>query len=263
VFNVKITAVILFSFCMTNIAQATLRVYPTRLILNSGQKATTIMLRHEGDQDATYKISLRKYQFDVHGNAEQKKLDVSAQRRLNRLIRFSPRLVKLKPNQEQTIRILARTNALSQGETSMHLHFTTFEDKDAQSIQQSPTDSKVRTALKAHFAVAVPLIIRKGELEANYSIASAQLKTQDNPQYQNHVAVKLVRKGNRSINGNLKIIDSTTGSQLGIIKGVSLYNTERYVKIPVKRGAALKTAKLKVEFIESGDHKTISHEVIR
>ena len=97
--------------------------------------------------------------------------------------------------------------------------------------------------------IQLPVIIRKGKLTANASIGKVT--------YENgEIKIQLKRDGNRSIFGDLEILQN--GESLGKAKGVAVFVESPTAIYGIKTNKLNKTQPLEIRFIESENSGDIS-----
>lgn len=228
-----------------------LLVAPTRLILNGGRGAEVI-LKNVGDETATYRVSIELRRMMPNGalaDVEQPSADETAARDM---IFYAPRKVVLPPNQPQSVRIAARPPAgLADGEYRAHLLFRAVPDP--RPAGERPSSQSVGFRLTPIYGVTIPVIIRLGNLEAKAGIADVRLaETKEHKA----ISVELVRSGNRSTYGELKVLKDGLKTPLAEMSGVAVYREldRRTVTIPLApelEGQA--NGRVKVQYFETSD----------
>lgn len=202
-------------------AAGDLLVAPTRVVLD-GRRGTEIILNNIGNEEATYRISLELRRMtpdgklaDIlpeDGNAKEKSaLDI---------IRFAPRRVTLPPNQPQSIRVgLQNMDALADGEYRAHMLFRAIpKTAAAEAGEDAATGLNIK--LIPIYGITIPIIVRKGDLEATASIANARMgKDNEGPT----LLFDLGRKGQRSVFGEVQVSKPGKSEPLMAAKGIAIY----------------------------------------
>ena len=234
-------------------AQSTgdLLVAPTRLVLpdNGGGE---VLLSNKGGDTATYRTSLILKVMQPDGQFSEIATPTPAQQSLIDMVSFAPRRVVLAPGQTQTVRINARMPAeLASGEYRVHMLFRAVPNA-SQTIQQA-AQAGVSIALTPVYGVTIPIITRKGQLDAKVTIENVRLvpgKTQS------LVSLDLTRSGTRSIYGSLRVFRPGQAQALATLRGIAVYTElgRRHVDLPLPAEAGgMSKGPLIVRFSEEED----------
>jgi hypothetical protein len=246
----KKSSLLIFAMAYINStpALADLQVFPTRLTIESRARTGVFNLRHIGNKTTRYRISPVFYQMGDDGSLQKVEKPTLAEKYAGDMVIYSPRMIALEPGKEQVVRIQVRRPVdLAEGEYRMHLQFETFDDVDAQEVGSgSDADKGVNMALKAHRAIAVPILVQQGQIniavELKNSIVSAA----------NELTMTLEKSGNRSAYGDV-IVEYKAGADwqpLSELRGVAVYNDKRSLTLPLANIPAAKAAPLRISFKE-------------
>lgn len=247
----KFLLIYLSFFLSIHFAHADLQVFPTRVELSDTEKTGQISLRHKGTKAMRYRIETVFYQMRPDGGMEVVKDASKDPNSAVDFFRFSPRQVTLEPNVEQVVRILLRAPAdLKEGHYYAHLYFEGMDDAEDKIIPEtSPTGAQI--LLKARMAVAVPVVIKKGNPSQEIVLENLKVITVgDKLSY----SVDLERKGPAYFYGDFFVTftpEGSTESQIvSEVSGVSSYLTKRSVSYPLTV-SKLGKGSLKIEARES------------
>jgi P pilus assembly chaperone PapD len=201
-------------------AAGDLLVAPTRVILD-GKRGTQVILNNTGVEETTYRISLeikRMTEAGVLEDIEPGATNENEKAALS-LVRYAPRRVTLPPNQPQSIRIgLNPAEALPDGEYRVHMLFRAIPKTKAVTEQTAAKDVKIE--LIPLYGIAIPVIIRKGQLNATAAIANARLgRDEDGPV----LLLDATRKGSRSVYGEFRVSKPGQSKPLVVQKGIAIY----------------------------------------
>lgn len=237
------------------VAEASLQVFPTRIMMTDLKRMGQISIRHIGDKPEEYKISAVFYRMNEEGRMEIIKTPEPTEHSAVNMLRFTPRKITLPPNVEQIIRIIALKPAnLEAGEYRAHLHLEPLGQESNDSPPSRKADpNAVNMQLSAKMAIAVPIIVRHGKTEVNVKLARLRylLDQKKTPAF----TAELEKTGNGFVFGDIFTFilhkDGTT-EQLGLIKGVSSYIPRRALFFPIGNAdpSKLRGNRLKVEFRE-------------
>ena len=202
-------------------AAGDLLVAPTRIVLD-GRRGTEVILSNIGNEEATYRISLELRRMNDIGRLNDVMVEQAneTEKAALSVIRFAPRRVTLPPHQPQSVRIgLQPMDALPDGEYRAHMLFRAIPKT------QAATDAKdIGNGLKIQlipiYGVTIPIIVRKGNLEATASLANVKIGADDEgPTLQ----FNLSRKGARSVFGEIHVTKPGVAEPLLVAKGIAIY----------------------------------------
>lgn len=233
-------------------AQGDLLVAPTRVVLSGGGTAEVI-LSNIGEAPATYRIALELRRMSPEGD-----LDDVAEAEANPteksslgMIRYAPRRITLAPNQPQAVRISARPGAeLADGEYRVHMSFRAVPDPTAvEEVAPSGNDG-FQIRLTPIYGVTIPVIIRKGQLEATAGIANpALIRGPNGPA----LSLDLTRQGARSVFGEIVVTVRGAKDPVVLARGIAVYPEigRRTVTVPLtgEQAARLK-GPVRIEYRE-------------
>jgi P pilus assembly chaperone PapD len=203
----KRIAILALLICPTVVPAAVgdLTVSPTRVIFEGRDRSTQINLINRGEEAATYRIEFLQYRMQEDGQLVEVQEPNELEKFADKLVRFSPRQVKLEPNQAQTVRLLLRKpKDLPAGEYRSHLLFFAVPDEQsgADIERRASTDEEgFSIAITPIFRISIPVIVRHGELAANFNISDVALDNSSSPQ----LSLMVQRDGNRSVYGDLRV----------------------------------------------------------
>lgn len=144
----------------------------------------------------------------------------AAEKAVLELIRFAPRRVTLPPNQPQSIRIgLQPMDGLPDGEYRAHMLFRAIP-KTQSVTQQADEGQGLKVELIPIYGVTIPIIIRKGKLEATAALANPRVMSENGD---NFLLFDLSRKGSRSVFGEIHVTKPGVADPLMVAKGIAIY----------------------------------------
>lgn len=234
-------------------AQGDLLVAPTRVVMNGGGSAE-VVLNNIGAQPATYRISAELRRMTEDGSIEA--VDEAAigadDRAVMEMFRYSPRRIILAPNQPQSVRISARPpEGLADGEYRVHLSFRAVpEARPAEQTPAETPESGFAIQLTPIYGVSIPLILRKGQLEAATTIQRAAVVRQGNA---SALTLDIERLGNRSVYGEIRVVAPGRKEPVYLVRGIAVYPeiNRRSLSLPLSpEQAALMKGPMQVEFRE-------------
>ena len=234
-------------------AMAGLQVFPTRVFLNDKIKAGQLGLRHQGTTATRYRISTVYYKMGEDGSMNALKKPDGIVDSAIPYIKFSPRVVTLQPNVEQVVRVLSAVpKDLPPGEYRAHLYFEEADEAPTVNKTDSP-ENEAKMTLNARMAIAVPVIIRKGEPTSELKLGN--LKIVALPDQKQAFSVEMDRAGKKFVYGDFRVyFKDKTGKEylIGMVNGVSSYIDKRKAVYPLQLPlpVEIKNGILRVEFLD-------------
>ncbi|HMO67256.1 MAG TPA: molecular chaperone [Novosphingobium sp.] len=235
------------------LAQGDLLVAPTRLVMNGAGNAE-VVLNNIGAQPATYRISVELRRMTEDGSIEAVDEDQVGpdQRAIMDMFRYSPRRILLAPNQPQSVRISARPpEGLADGEYRVHLSFRAIpETRPAEEAPADEPQSGFSIRLTPIYGVSIPLILRKGQLQATTTLHRPAVVREGNA---TALTLDIERQGNRSVYGEIRVMAPGRKDPVYMVRGIAVYPeiTRRSLSLPLSpdQAAAMK-GPMQVEFRE-------------
>lgn len=221
----------LFIFLKCSVVFATTQVYPTRVIFDDKERATTISVRNRGAVEESYTIKAVFFRMGANGSLEMIDNPTKEERSLVEYIRFSPRRITLKPNEEQVIRLMLKnTAALPPGDYRAHLRILPNDTLPAASLTN---EQKVEMQLQAKIAVSISTFYYKGDVKILGELS--QFNISKDPVAPNNLKfkVKLGNTGSTFLIGSFKLFyleKDKPEKQIGFINGIFSYIPERTIE---------------------------------
>ena len=226
-----------------------LLVAPTRVLFDERTRSAEISLINTGTATTTYRITFRHMRMNENGIlAEVESPD--GERFADSFLLFTPRQVTLEPRIAQTVRVRLRLPAdAEEGEYRTHLEFRGLPPADLH--EAGPDEGKVAIRVVPIYAVAIPLLVRRGATDAELAIDGLGVEKSGDA---THATFTLSRNGTRSTYGNVvaRFTPSGGGEEqvVGVVNGVAIYLplTARRVKVPLR--APLSNGVLRVTYVD-------------
>ena len=238
-------------------AQGDLLIAPTRVVMNGGS-STQVILSNIGEKAATYRITLELRRMLPDGSLDEvAQADANATETATlAMIRYSPRRIALDPGQPQSVRITARPAAeLPDGEYRVHMSFRAVPDATPVApvaVEAAPVTG-VQIKLTPIYGITIPLIVRKGQLEASAAIASPQLRREANG---TSLDMMLTRSGARSVYGEIQVLKRGLREPAYLARGIAIYPelTARSLSLPLSpEQATLLKGPVRIEYREPAE----------
>jgi len=242
-------------------AQGDLLVAPTRLILdgrgnNAERGNAQIILSNIGDKEATYRISAELRRMTPQGElvVVEDGLANETEKASLEMVRFTPRRVVLPPGQPQAIRVSARPAAdLPDGEYRIHMSFNGLPEVAPVAPQGSDAPAEgLSIRLIPIYSISIPIIVRKGNVEASATIANPRLEQRDDGPGQ-FLKLDMTRTGNGSVFGEIRAFQPGVADPVFYVRGIAVYPEidHRELRLPVTpEQAAVLKGNLRFEYRE-------------
>lgn len=228
-----------------------LEVFPTRVVFEGRTRAAELNLQNHGTETATYRIVFEELQMTDTGELREVPAQANAASSAAPMVRYSPRQVTLRPGEVQSVRLMVRKpEKLPAGEYRSHLLFQAIPSTRDKGGAAQGQDVSVK--LTAVFGVAIPVIIREGEVHAETRISAVSLQPSPGGAHAS-VGFQLHRTGSASAYGDLQVswvAPNGAEEALGTARGVAVYvpNALRKIRIPVVAAHAPRGGKLRVRY---------------
>lgn len=213
-----------------------LLVAPTRVVLEGNRRAAEVVLSNTGSKEATYRVELVHLHMDENGKyieLKDSELEKYGDKWADKMLRYSPHQVTLKPKETQTVKLMVRkVEGMPDGEYRSHLAFHANPQKAVgEDIEAPPVEEgKIAIRLLPVYGVSIPVIVRQGELSAKAGISALK-------QEGKKATVTLTRSGSRSVFGDVLLLSA--GKVVGQLRGVAVLPpaTKRNVTIELAGNA--------------------------
>ncbi len=240
-------------------AAGDLLVAPTRIILD-GPRGAEIILNNIGSEIATYRISVEVRRMRTDGSLEDVAVEnfTAGEKSGVDMISYSPKKVVLPPNQPQTIRLGTRMpEGLADGEYRVHMLFRAIPAAKPPAPLDAPAASGVSIALTPIYGVTIPVIVRKGTLEAKAALSNPRLAPDtDEPGSPMTLKVDISRSGNRSVYGEFRVLKPGVVEPLIAVRGIAVYTElgQRTLALPLPPEAvAVLKGPVIIQYLEDRD----------
>lgn len=245
------TAALVGAICGARVQAADLLVAPTRLVLGANE-GSEVLLSNKGADTATYRSSIVLKRMRPDGQTDDISEPSPEQQQLINMISFAPRKVTLAPGQTQTVRVAARVPpAWPAAEYRVHMLFRAVPSEGA-AINAGAQDG-VSIALIPVYGVTIPIVVRKGALDAQVAIKNPRLsRIEGKPM----LSLDLARTGNRSVYGAISLFKPGIAGAIAEVRGIAVYNEvdQRTVTVPLPEGSTAKlTGPVIIRFTEDGN----------
>ena len=206
-------------------AQA-LRVTLKRVVFEGAKRAEVLTVINGGSEEKTYRVGWKHFRMTPDKSLvavpdDQLTPDIKP---VVDMIRFAPRRFSVAPGSSQQVRMMLRTPAgLPDGEYRSHLWVRSeVAVEELKLREKAEKTGKNGVFLRMLTAVTMPIIVRKGALQASLTITD--LTASESAGFIT-TGFALRREGNKSVYGDLRYMCGTSAEsyELKITKGVSVY----------------------------------------
>lgn len=218
-------------------AGSEIMVTPTRVIFDAKTRTQKVTVINSGNDEGTYRILLVNKRMTPEGNIVDIETAEAGEQFADKMIRYSPRQVTLKPGQSQIVRLsLRKPRDLKDGEYRSHITFKAIPKNIGIDIGQiNDEKSGIGIKLTAIVSVTIPVIVRHGKTDASVSIQSLKLLPPDKNNTRPVLSMELQREGTQSVYGDfIAELESNGKSKIiGQMNGIAIYtpNPSRNVKL--------------------------------
>lgn len=214
---------------ISNDSNSALRMILKRVVLEGGKRAENLTLINSSDEQKTYRLEWRQMVMTPDdGLMHVDKADLPENvKPSSDFIRYSPRRVTIPPRSTQIVRLALRMPAgVEDGEYRSHLWVrqeVNPEKLRRKYMEENPVaEGKFGIGVTMLPGVTLPVIVRKGNLDARLNIEEAFVKIQGG---EIQTAMNLVRSGNKSTYGDLDFICNPEGEAYALSSrsGIAVY----------------------------------------
>lgn len=242
--------------------KAQLLLFPTRIVLEKGERSATVSIKNSGDGVGSYKVEIIDMVMPEEGAVRELKPDEKDPYSLLAMTRVSPRRITLKPGESQNVRLLLRfPKNLEEGEYRSHFKVTLADDDVEKTTEQAQHSQNVAISIKPRLSLIIPVILRQGKtsftteiehIALNYKPTDVKGQKEQRP----FLDVDFTLNGNRSSMGNVEVTHLDPSGKSTILKslpGIAIYRGTPHKKISlplsVPAGVNLKAGKIMVTYV--------------
>ncbi len=215
----------LLLFTSINQAFANLLITPTRVEFSERDRSAKVSLVNTSNEIKTYKIYWREQYQQQDGQYVPFKAGERDFPSANRMLRYSPRQVTLKPGERQHVRLgLRRPKDLAAGEFRSHLVF----DAQPNKAQLAKKENSGGIKLHLNLSFSIPIIVREGLIDTQSSVGKVDLVTRERDgKVYTGAYIDMNRAGKFSTFGNVKVFWKDNGNQkeriIGVQNNIAIY----------------------------------------
>ncbi|WP_158968175.1 hypothetical protein [Paraglaciecola sp. L3A3] len=238
----------LTSFTSNAMSLSTYRIY-----LDNDNSTASFVMYNKSIVAESCQLSLVHNDFDETGQLTQLDDDIVPENSAKPWIRFSPKNFTADGRSPQTVRFTLRRKANTQP-AEYRSYLEVYCDQVEDTTPKSATTSELPTiGVKPRLVQNVPIVVRTGKLNAEISFSKMSI---DNK----YVHFTVNRKGDRSVYGDIELVNKNNGEVLGFTSNNSLYTetTSTSHKLGFKN---IPVDQLALRFVEDKKYGgTITHQ---
>ncbi|MDP4985614.1 hypothetical protein [Pseudoalteromonas tunicata] len=191
-----------------------------RILLDKNIQSSELTLRNTEANNAECLLDLAHFNFEINNNIVAQKSADTTYMPANKLLRYSPRSVTIPAFGSQKVKISYRHRAnLEPGEYVSFFQIGCSEKNDNLVKGQPNIGAKINYNL--------PVQVRIGEATATSAFEVVSISPKGEGA---QLVLKQTRQGNRSVVGDIKIIEKSSGDVLGLVRNFSLYRPAEYAE---------------------------------
>ena len=163
------------------------------------------------------------------------------QRSARKIVRFSPRQVRLQPGASQVVRVIVRRSGLTEGEYRSHMRLESLPVLSDTDLRDNEGNNPVliESSSTANVGVTIPVIVRHSETDASVTLENSSVVF--NPSgTRGRVNLQLALEGNRSAFGDftVSLINGRKEKTIAELKSFALYYPypRENIAINIKQG---------------------------
>lgn len=237
-------------------------ILPRKIVINDRQRSADITLLNLSDKPSVVRISLLSYAQGENGDYKELNGPLNPAFDPEKVVRISPKQFTLPAGGRQKVRLsIQRPADLPDGEYRFHVKALSYDEEDY-SVRRAPVKGST-AVIKTNIAVAVPVVVRKGELTSgaklgNISYLTAEQSGTGQPAFK----IDVTRTGTSGTMGTLHAYSSVGGpKEIGVLNNVNVFSEikTRTVIMPLKEVPA---GSIKIMYQNDYDNKEVFDEVV-
>lgn len=234
------------------------KIAPSRLVFDGRARTQVVTLINSSDQESTYRIAVVNVRMSDRGATTIAEEPTEAEEYSNKLIRYSPRQVRIPAHGSQTVRVMIRRpKDMPDGEYRSHMQFSVVPpDLTGRMIDDTAVEEgMLRIRITPLYGVTIPVIVREGNLDYSMSMSDPAVIRGSDDNDTRYLRVTLHRVGERSSYGDIiiaHIAPDGTETIIGQINHLAVYvpNPDRIVTVPLRlpEGLDLSSGRLNISY---------------
>ncbi|MBN2675747.1 MAG: hypothetical protein JXR30_00650, partial [Alphaproteobacteria bacterium] len=184
-----------------------------------------------------YRMTFINYEAQKDGSYKEIATETDVTKFAEQYLEYSPKKIVLESKKSQTVKLMVKKGAsIPDGEYRSHFMF--LEDAPTKATVPTKATGGFVVDIRARYGVTVPIVIRRGELDAQGKFDDMRLAKKGG---QNVIRVKLSRKGKHSYRGAIVVYKKegwfSSDTEIGRLENVTLYPNifERSVDVSLQK----------------------------
>ena len=230
-----------------------------RVVLEGGRRTEGVTLMNTSVNRNTYRVVINYRDMSEDGALAERNEAKAGEKRWQEILRYSPRQFVLEAGDSQLVRLSFNPQAsLPDGEYRYFINFQLLPHIPEPAPSSQEKAEGINLQILPTYALAIPVIYRKGRLEAKAELGEATFQPasgETGPK----LRVKLSRTGTASTYGQVRVLfvpDSGAEEEVALQKGLAIYveNDHRWVTLDLRSPSnqAIKGGRLKVSYTPDG-----------
>jgi P pilus assembly chaperone PapD len=230
-----------------------------RVVLEGGRRTEGVTLMNASANRNTYRVVINYRDMSEEGALTERNEAKAGEKRWQDILRYSPRQFVLETDDSQLVRISFNPPAdLPDGEYRYYINFQLLPHIPEAAPSSQEKAEGINLQILPTYALAIPVIYRKGRLEAKTALGEATFQPasgETGPK----LRVKLSRTGSSSTYGQVRVLfapDSGAEQEVALQKGLAVYaeNDHRWVTMTLQSPSnrAFNGGRLKVNYTPDG-----------
>lgn len=217
-----------------------------RILLDEKHRRDDLLVFNPTTDFQSYRVSVADFTMDDLGQLRRNpEFAASAQP----LLRVGPRLGRnIAPNNTQKFRVMLKTRNLPDGEYRSHII--------VEALLPPVAEGSDGVYARPNIKYSIPVIVRKGQLDATVNITSAKFSTDKDDNSKIYLELTMARTGNRSVFGNLRAFAKSDPDKLLLeANSIGIYPevSQRQVRLLIKNKLP-HSGDLVIQFAESAEY---------
>ncbi len=241
-----------------------------RVVLEGGKRTEGVTLMNASHNRNTYRVVINYRDMLEDGSLTERNEAKAGETRWQDLLRYSPRQFVLEAGDSQLVRLSFNPKAsLPDGEYRYFINFQLLPHIPEPTPSSQDKAQGITLQVLPTYALAIPVIYRKGRLEAKATLGEPSFQPAAGGQGP-QLRVKLSRAGTASTYGQVRVVftpESGAEEEVALQKGLAVYaeNDFRWVTLDLRSPSnrAFKTGLLKVTYTPDGLKRPESQIEIR
>ncbi|WP_448567978.1 fimbria/pilus periplasmic chaperone [Thalassotalea ganghwensis] len=247
-YNILIFSTAFCTLIFSTYLQANVGISTYRLYLDPAHDNEDFIVTNKLDRPQKCSLGFLHYQYDESGNINDMPLKTTPENSASKLVRLSPKHFTIEAKQRQTVRFtLRRKKDTLPVEHRAFVTVNCIPQKTAAEENATKSDKNLaRFKLSPQLVHNIPLVIRPKRLQASVKFEDVRIENET-------LFFNLVRSGERSVYGKIKLLDKNTSEILKESRNLVMYPETINKSFEMKIGTNYALNDIVIQFTEP-DH---------